>query len=60
MPLRHSKPARKFGRVTWDGRLIVDVNQLYRAKKTQDSLAVLDAKISAEAENGTHVPRRNE
>lgn len=68
--LPHYKPTRKFGRVTWNGRLVVDVNQLYRAKKTQKSLAELDVKIGekvgpistpfGDAESGTPVPRRYE
>jgi hypothetical protein len=36
---------RKFGKVTWDGRVVVDVDQLYRSKQVRDSMNTLDAKI---------------
>jgi hypothetical protein len=37
--------AEKFGHVTWNGRLIVDVNRLYRSKKAKATFATLDRKI---------------
>lgn len=33
---------RKFGEVTWDGRLVVDVDQLYRSKQVQRVMQRLD------------------
>lgn len=36
---------RKFGKVTWDGRLVVDVDQLYRSKHVQTTMDHLDRKI---------------
>jgi hypothetical protein len=40
---------RKFGKVTWNGRLVVDVDQLYRSKQVQRSMKNLDKKIEDEA-----------
>ncbi|HWB98037.1 MAG TPA: hypothetical protein VG672_15090 [Bryobacteraceae bacterium] len=37
---------RKFGKVTWDGRLVVDVNQLYRSRHVQRAMDHLDEKIA--------------
>lgn len=39
---------RKFGKVTWDGRLVVDVDQLYRSKQVQRVMQRLDGKIEGE------------
>jgi hypothetical protein len=41
---------RKFGKVTWDGRLVVNVDELYRSKQVQHSLNQLDSKIEKKRE----------
>jgi hypothetical protein len=41
---------RKFGKVTWDGRLVVNVDELYRSKQVQHSLNQLDRKIEKKRE----------
>jgi hypothetical protein len=43
MPI--SKPPKRFGQVTWNGRLVVDVNKLYRSAQTQKTLKDLGEKI---------------
>jgi hypothetical protein len=39
------KPEKKLGHVTWNGRLIVDVNRLYRSKKAKSIFDKLDRKL---------------
>lgn len=36
---------RKFGKVTRDGRLVVNVDQLYRSLRVQNAMRILDCKI---------------
>jgi hypothetical protein len=47
MPARRSK----YGHVTWDGRLVVDVNRLYRSKAVQDTLENISRKLGRKVES---------
>jgi hypothetical protein len=40
-----TKPPKRFGQVTWNGRLVVDVNRLYRSAQTQKTLKDLGQQV---------------
>ena len=51
--MRKREGTRKFGKVTWDGRLVVDVDQLYRSQHVQRVMDRLDVKIGKQKGDGS-------